>query len=238
MRSCNATSISPWYTWYNRCDNDAKGANHISMSEEKDQKIEELERQLQELRRQVYYDELTGIYNRRGFTEEVQHVFDLIYSSTRNEYRRKKRETPFSLIFFDVDDFKELNDTYGHDFGDEVLKCVAAMLQENLRRGDIYGRWGGEEFVVAVPGVRLRNARKVAEKLRTAIEKTCLTTPKNDTRRISASFGIGRRQRGDTLEEIYERADRAMYEAKWRGKNRVVDETEIETDSTNSTDDT
>lgn len=203
------------------------------MSHEKDQKIEDLERQLQELRQQVYYDELTGIYNRRGITEEVQHVFELIYSSTRNEYRRKKRETPFSFIFFDVDDFKEINDTYGHDFGDEVLKRVAALLQRKLRRGDIYGRWGGEEFVVAVPGVRLRNARKVAEKLRKAVEGTCLTTPEGNTRCITASFGIGRRQTGDTLDDIYERADRAMYEAKRRGKNQVVDEQELEEQNNN-----
>ena len=198
---------------------------------EKDQHIRQLEAQIEELKQQVYYDELTGILNRRGVTDEVEHVFNIMYSSSRATYRGSSKETPFVLIFFDVDDFKQLNDTYGYDFGDEVLKEVAGILSESLREGDIFGRWGGEEFVIGIPGVRLRTARKVANKIRGKLKKTELTTPHGDSISLTASFGISKHCPGDTLDDMCDRADQAMYEAKARGKNQIVDERELEKDA-------
>lgn len=155
-------------------------------------------------------DSLTSIYNRIHLEE-----------SFKEELNRAKRyKTNFSVIMLDIDYFKEVNDTYGHDVGDDVLIDTVNILKQNIRATDILGRWGGEEFLIILPQTDILEAEQLAEKLRVAIynhnfskigKKTC-------------SFGVSEFKDDDdeTSKNIVKRADNALYEAKNLGRNRVV----------------
>lgn len=162
------------------------------------------EKKLQELSEK---DALTGIYNRRGFEKFLDMEFKLA--------RRYKR--PLSLIMFDVDNFKKINDTFGHDVGDEVLKRITEIVKKNIRSTDIFARWGGEEFMILLPETPLEKAKLVAEKLRRAIEKGDF----GKVGKVTASFGVTQLKDEDTPETFIKRVDQAMYLAKRKGKNRV-----------------
>ena len=155
----------------------------------------------------AYTDELTKIPNRAYFEEE----FD-------KEISRHKRElTPLSFIILDIDKFKDVNDTYGHQVGDEILKDLANTIKSNIRLTDIFARWGGEEFVCILPNTSLHNAKKSAETLRKTIEEH---TFKNNLK-ITCSFGVSEFSKDDTKGSILKRADDSLYRAKEAGKNRV-----------------
>ncbi|HIC09082.1 MAG TPA: GGDEF domain-containing protein [Aquificales bacterium] len=162
------------------------------------------------LERRANFDPLTGALNRGAFLE----MFDYISSVPLNY--------PLGLIIFDLDDFKKVNDTYGHKAGDIVLQEVAKAVRRNIRKSDLFVRWGGEEFVVLLPRTDLKGAEKVAEKLRKAIESLNIE-PYGV--RITASFGVTEILPGETLDNALERADKALYKAKNLGKNRVEVET-------------
>ncbi len=186
--------------------------------------IRELEREIARLKKLVVTDPLTGLFNRRGFGEESGRLLKAVMSEQKFFRQRKEGLTikKFSLIIFDLDNFKKLNDSLGHTAGDKALKLVAAMLRRYLRATDIAGRWGGEEFVVALPGDTLADAEVVAEHLRVKLNRLQIKTKKRAVR-LSASFGVTELgQAGQSLEDLIERADRAMYQAKHLGKNRVV----------------
>ncbi len=153
------------------------------------------------------FDPLTGALNRGAFLEIFNHL-----SKTPFSY-------PMGLIVFDLDDFKFINDQFGHSVGDEVLKRVAEAVRKHLRRSDLFVRWGGEEFLVVLPYTDLKGAVKVAEKLRKTIEE--LKFPIKDLR-VTASFGVTELEQGEEFLKAFERADKALYEAKNKGKNRVV----------------
>ncbi len=189
--------------------------------EENENKIKELEDEIERLRHLVYFDELTGVLNRRGFLHEVDAEFRLISSGTSTVERRIGVQIPFAIVFCDLDDFKALNDTRGHAAGDEALKLCAKNLSHSLRPGDMIGRWGGEEFVVALAGAGGANVERIAEKLRASMEKAQLQW-EGALIPMTGSFGVAVHRNGDTLQDIIARADRAMYEAKKSGKNRVV----------------
>lgn len=189
--------------------------------EENENKIKELEDEIERLRHLVYFDELTGILNRRGFLHEADAEFHLISSGTSTVERRVGIQIPFAVVFCDLDDFKALNDTHGHAAGDAALKLCAQAFSHSLRQGDMVGRWGGEEFVVALAGAGAVNAERIAEKLRTVLEKAQLQWEGVHIP-VTGSFGVAAYRSGDTLQDIVARADRAMYEAKKSGKNRVV----------------
>jgi diguanylate cyclase len=162
---------------------------------------------------QALYDSLTGIYNRLAYDERVA-----------QEYARWKRyATPLTLLIWDVDRFKVINDTYGHQAGDKVLRVIAKLLDSNVRETDFVARYGGEEFVVLLPETDLAGARAVAEKLRTKIEQTEFHY-RNQPVRITISGGLAQFQAGDEVEAVFARADTALYQAKDTGRNRCCTE--------------
>ena len=154
-------------------------------------------------------DPLTTIYNRGKFEVEL-----------KKEISRVTRYNTelFSLIFFDIDNFKKINDTYGHITGDKVLKIITALLKESLRVTDVFARWGGEEFAIIMSHTSLKEAEYVANKLRRTIEEQKV----EDVGSVTCSFGVSEFVKGDTVQSLMLRVDNLMYEAKKQGKNRVV----------------
>jgi diguanylate cyclase (GGDEF)-like protein len=152
-------------------------------------------------------DALTGIPNRRQIEDVLEQEME----------RSRRYETPLSFIVFDLDDFKCLNDTYGHDAGDGVLVQLAELIQPHLRPSDWFGRWGGEEFVIVASSTPLRSAQRLANRLRSAIVDHEL----GPERTLSASFGVSEFRPDDSATTLVKRADVALYRAKEHGKNRV-----------------
>jgi len=160
-----------------------------------------------EAKRIAITDRLTGLFNRLKLDEAL-----------KNELQRCQRNGhPFAVVMLDIDFFKDVNDTHGHQVGDRVLTGVAGILQKQVRETDIVGRWGGEEFLIICPSTELQGALSVAEKLRTKIEAH--TFPKVGTKTVS--FGVTVWCQDDTIEGIIARADQALYRAKDKGRNRV-----------------
>ena len=152
-------------------------------------------------------DALTGTYNRR-------HLYEALKKEGEKALRYGR---PLSLIMLDLDYFKRVNDTYGHDVGDRLLKEVAQLIGHHLRDPDQLSRWGGEEFLVLVPETVLEQAQQLAVRLKCAIE----THQFEKAGGVTASFGVAAHQKGDTPETLLKRADRALYQAKSNGRNRV-----------------
>jgi two-component system cell cycle response regulator len=159
-------------------------------------------------------DQLTGLHNRRYMSRHL----DTLLSSA------KKNDRPMAFVIMDIDFFKQVNDSYGHDIGDEVLKEFANRINANVRGLDLACRYGGEEFVVVMPDTDLAFACNIAERLRQSIE----TTPVKISRapgalNITISIGIAKTEgEGDTADALLHRADQALYRAKRSGRNRVV----------------
>lgn len=120
---------------------------------------------------------------------------------------------------FDIDHFKKINDTYGHTVGDEVLKKLPETVKIDIRKGDLFVRWGGEEFIIVLANTELLEAQKVADHVRKAIEKE-LFHEKID--QVTCSFGVTDYHKGDSIDSIINRADAALYKAKNSGRNRIV----------------
>lgn len=166
--------------------------------------MKKMEKQLKKL---SVTDRLTQLYNRLK-TDEV-----LEYELTKSLRSRN----PFSIIIFDIDNFKEINDTYGHSFGDSVLVELSNILTDTLRSTDTLGRWGGEEFIIICPDTNIDGAITVAEKIRATIENNEF----KEVGEVTCSFGVTEFKAGDTNSTIVARADTALYEAKKKGRNRV-----------------
>ncbi len=177
--------------------------------------------ELERLRKLVYYDELTGVLNRRGFQEEAGKVFQAVSLGRTELERRIQHQIPFSIVFLDIDDFKHINDRYGHAAGDRALREVAVMAQKHLRSGDLIGRWGGEEFVIALVGADRSIAKAVAEKLRSFISEVKFPLD-GETVQLTASLGVVQYGSERSLLDLIGNADKAMYQAKQEGKNRVI----------------
>ena len=131
--------------------------------------------------------------------------------------RSQRFGQPFSLILLDIDYFKSVNDTFGHQAGDQVLVAVSSILSKNTRKTDIVGRWGGEEFIVICPHTDEAGVFKLADNLRQKFEAHHFPVVEHKT----ASFGVTTYQQGDQPGEIVRRADEALYLAKNKGRNRV-----------------
>ncbi len=160
-----------------------------------------------ELERLSVTDKLTGLYNR----VKLDSVFE-------KEIQRAERfKQPFSIIMVDVDHFKQVNDTYGHQVGDQVLIDVAKVLLKNTRDIDLLGRWGGEEFMIICPQTDLSGGLKLAEHLREKLHSHDFPVIKNKT----ASFGVTSHKSGDQTKDMVSRADAALYAAKLEGRNIV-----------------
>ena len=153
-------------------------------------------------------DCLTGIANRRAFEEQVEKEIQ--------GFKRHRR--PFCLAIADIDLFKQVNDTYGHDVGDEVIKVFAETLNANKRALDFCARIGGEEFVFTMPDTRLEQSVVVMDRLRKIFSEDCVL---KDGARITASVGVTEVVGEDEKESLLKRADNALYEAKENGRNRV-----------------
>lgn len=157
-------------------------------------------------------DSLTKLFNHEKFYE--------ILEDYMSSYAEKK--TPFSIIIADIDNFKKVNDTYGHAFGDEVIKKLAQIMTECKGTKDICARYGGEEFVVITSNKELNEAVTYAEKMRTVFNKTEFITPDGEVHHFSISLGVAEYNREHkTASAFFELADKALYEAKENGKNRV-----------------
>ncbi len=157
----------------------------------------------------AHVDSLTRLRNRRGVYEFYNlEVLSAIETKTA------------SIVMCDIDYFKKVNDTYGHNAGDEVLRVVASVLRANVSEGEAF-RWGGEEFVVLLPGYNTIQAKGFAEKVRKEIEETVFRFEEEKIR-ITMSFGVNECKIANTLEENMEVADNRLYEAKVTGRNRVV----------------
>lgn len=163
----------------------------------------------QEIKRIASIDNLTGIYNRHKF----EALFDL------EAERAKRYSLPLSMIMIDIDHFKSINDSYGHDIGDEILQHLVKTIESNIRKIDIFARWGGEEFLILCPGIDLNNVHALAEKLRIAVEKDRF--PLIET--VTISLGISTFKENDTISSLFKRADQGLYHAKGSGRNRVGD---------------
>jgi two-component system cell cycle response regulator len=166
---------------------------------------------VEESRRMATTDSLTGLLNRRALLELAS-----------QELRRATRyHDALAVILLDIDHFKHINDDRGHASGDAVLAAVARLLGSAVRSCDIIARWGGEEFVVTLPSTSLAGARDLAERLRKTLESANILDTDGDRVPVTASFGVAALGKDDTLEQLVDRADRAMYTAKSAGRNRV-----------------
>lgn len=160
------------------------------------------------LERTAKTDFLTGLFNRYGVEEAL--------TLCLKEWRRDK--IPFAIILLDLDHFKAINDSYGHDGGDKVLAHVASNIQTRIRHQDLLARWGGEEFLLVCRNTNLEAAQLLAEKLR----ETIAQTQPIEGLHITASFGVASFTPGSTLEHLFKTADMALYQAKSTGRNRVI----------------
>lgn len=167
----------------------------------------QLDEKNKELERLAITDKLTGLYNRIKLDETIE-----IEMQRANRYN-----TIFGIILIDIDFFKSVNDIYGHQVGDTILQEFSSILQKSIRKIDIVGRWGGEEFMIICPEMNIKDIIHIAEKLRIKIEQFKFTKVNNKT----ASFGVTIYKKGEKLEEMMHRADQALYIAKEKGRNKV-----------------
>lgn len=176
--------------------------------------IEQLQIEVTRAREESLVDSLTGLRNRRGF--------EMAMSSCLSD--QVSDEDGPSLLIADIDNFKGINDTYGHLFGDKVLQTVAKMISDNVKGKDATARYGGEEFAILLPGTPLDGARNVAEKIRAAIEKCRVkrTTDNESLAHITISLGVACRKAGEAATDFFARADAALYASKNQGRNRVT----------------
>jgi diguanylate cyclase (GGDEF)-like protein len=162
---------------------------------------------IDEVRKEGDKDWLTGVYNRRGFEARVRSL-------------RSGEDVSVALIVCDVDNFKRINDLYGHQSGDKVLSRVAEVLQEAVRKNDVLGRIGGEEFGIFLPATDAPEALRCAERLRGAVEHA--VRGPDDAAPVTISAGVAHTDLSEPWDALYQRADAKLYQAKRAGRNRVV----------------
>lgn len=160
------------------------------------------------------YDGLTKVLNRTTFTEILQEKLDAIQ---RKLDAGREISDPPSLLMLDIDDFKKVNDTFGHMCGDMVLKNMGKLLHDSLRRNDVVARYGGEEFVILITRGTSEQAQQIGEKIRQSIDRSEFSCVPH----ITASMGCTTLLAGESLEEFVKRADAALYDAKRSGKNAL-----------------
>lgn len=173
---------------------------------------EKTERRIRKLQKTALLDPLTAIGNRRHLESRLKiRMLDF-----------KENQIPFGLLFCDIDHFKNLNDTFGHNWGDKVLRMIAQTLRSNIREADTMGRWGGEEFLVILQDINVESLLKIGEKLLILVRESHISH--SDGRRISATISIGGTlvRESDTRDSVIDRADRLMYQSKANGRNRVT----------------
>lgn len=173
--------------------------------------IVRLQRELDETSEMVRHDPLTGILNRTGLDEAIE----------REIARARRNGTPLCIAMLDIDNFKQLNDTFGHRTGDDALRHLAIVIREALRTQDLLGRYGGEEFLIVLPDADLESAAEIVRRLQRELTKRFFLT-ENQRLLITFSAGVGQIAPGEDPYAAIDRADKAMYAAKRAGKNRVM----------------
>jgi len=177
--------------------------------------VKSLRQELEMAKEESQRDGLTGIYNRRAFDDYLQSLME------RNLLQRQD----FAILILDIDDFKAVNDTYGHPVGDRVLLAMAETFGHMVRSDDFLARYGGEEFVIVLPGASRRNAVKKGKLICKTVHKTRFTFDPDDRQpplSLTVSIGATAYKRGDTAASLLSRADQALYKAKQAGKNGVM----------------
>jgi diguanylate cyclase (GGDEF)-like protein/PAS domain S-box-containing protein len=164
-----------------------------------------------ELEKLALLDNLTQLANRNYLEMELQARFE----------EQKKLKIPFGILFIDIDHFKNINDSYGHDVGDEVLRFVAQTFAANSRPFDLYGRWGGEEFLGIIRNIEKDDLASLGDRLRTLIEHSYIVHEEQKLH-VTVSLGATSAKEGDTSENLIKRADTLLYESKRQGRNRLT----------------
>lgn len=174
--------------------------------------ITELKKLQEQLKKQAYYDELTKIYNRRAFFQQCEEDF----------VQAKNEGIPFTLLLIDIDFFKSVNDTYGHDVGDQMLVHVVNACQTQLTDDMLFARYGGEEFVIALKGYTAKEGEAIANQIRQYVESSPLVSSKG-IHSVTLSLGVAEAsyEEDETLNLVLNRADKALYSAKHNGRNQV-----------------
>jgi diguanylate cyclase (GGDEF)-like protein len=170
--------------------------------------IAELEHTNRKLDKLATFDMLTGVYNRRKFEQDMVTAVE----------KKEKYDSPFSVIMFDIDGFKQVNDLYGHKMGDVILQEMASVVKRVLRESDKLFRWGGDEFVILLQETSLKNAFKAAEKVRKTVEAYDFEIERNC---ITISIGVGEFIKDDNIDQFLSIVDNALLKAKAKGRNRV-----------------
>lgn len=173
---------------------------------------EEIIEENKELQKRLTRDELTKVANRSYLDFFIKTKFD--------EFMHFGN--PFSVLFLDIDHFKDVNDTHGHLVGDEILKLVANTIKSNLRNTDVLGRWGGEEFIIVTNISNKDHLKKLAEKLRILVQKSSHKLKEDDNLNVTVSVGGAIIQEDDTTKSLVARSDDNMYDAKQSGRNKVI----------------
>ena len=169
------------------------------------------ELRIKELEKLVLLDNLTKLANRNHIEKEIQSRFE----------EKKRLNVPFGIFFIDIDHFKQFNDTYGHDVGDDVLRFVAKTLVANSRPFDLYGRWGGEEFIGIIRNIRNQDLEQLGNRVRLLIESAYIIH-KNEKLNVTISIGATLVKENDTIDSLIKRADTLLYKSKTEGRNRLT----------------
>lgn len=182
--------------------------------EQSKSQIDKLRSHLAEAQEMGMRDPLTSLSNRRYFDASL----------ARELADAQARGTPLSLVMGDIDNFKKINDLFGHQIGDEILKMFARVLTDNVHARDTVARYGGEEFAIVLPETRLESARQLTERLRSQVESMQLAISESgqEIGTVTASFGVAELGAADDAEALIQRADAKLYEAKCAGRNRVA----------------
>ena len=170
-----------------------------------------LNQTIEEYEKNAIYDSLTGCYNKKETEVFINKLF--------NSYLRYRRD-PFSILMLDIDYFKKINDIYGHLAGDKALKEMANIVFKLIRQSDIFGRYGGEEFLIVLPSTKITGAMKLAQRIKDSVENNVVDF-NNQKIRFTVSIGATSVGINDTYESLIARADEALYEAKAKGRNRI-----------------
>jgi diguanylate cyclase len=188
-------------------EHNAKLEEHLDQSAEI---METLKKDLEQVRREAMTDGLTGLTNRKSFDERIRQITE--------------QNTPFTLLFLDIDHFKPFNDNFGHQVGDQVLRLVAKTLIDGVKGRDTAARYGGEEFAIILPETTIEGGRMVAENLRKAIaqKEVVNRTTGQHLGRITISAGVAQHVPGEDAADLIDRADAALYTAKHNGRNQVA----------------
>ncbi|NQY25877.1 MAG: diguanylate cyclase [Piscirickettsiaceae bacterium] len=210
-------TLNQHFEQYKKSDHDQFDKSQKQINE-LNKRLKDMEKESHELREAVkksrksaLKDTLTGIWNRQALNEIMEKEYD----------RWQRYQRPLSIVIWDIDFFKRVNDSYGHDAGDKVLKTIARIFQQATRDADFIARFGGEEFVGVFPETRLEDALALANKIREKIATSKFHYEQKPVP-ITASAGLATFRPGDSIEDVFKRADKALYQAKGTGRNRCI----------------